>query len=326
MPRLLAAVLAAALLNFGCGYIGGPLPPLANIPSTITDVAARQRGATIIAHFTIPTFTTEHIAIRENLTLDLRVGVWPEGAGVDTWAASAKRFTPANRANSIATYEIPAVEWAGKEVVVAARVVGENGKEASWSNYYVLPVVAPPQQPRDLRAEPTASGLRLTWRAQGQHFRVLRKTGDETQFAVVAQDVTQQEWTDPQTSPGTAYTYLVQTIMPLGNGKEAESELSELKTTASAPPPGMPANIVAVPAPNSIELTWDAASGDVAGYRIFRATAGSDFAKLADVNGIPAYSDRTVEHGKTYRYAIAALDSNGREGPRSTPKEVVFPQ
>jgi len=326
MSRLLAAVLAAALLNIGCGYIGGPLPPLANIPSTITDVAARQRGGTIIVHFTIPTFTTEHIAIRENLTLDLRVGVWPEGAGVDTWAAPAKHISPGKRANNIATYEIPAAEWAGKEVVVAARVVGENGKESSWSNYFVLPVVAAPQQPQDFRAEPAAGGVRLTWRANGQHFRVLRKAGDEPQFAVVAQDVAQQEWTDPQTIPGTAYTYLVQTIVPLGNGKEAESELSEVKITASAPPPGAPANLVAVPAPNSIELTWDAASGEVTGYRVYRATASGDFTKIADVNGIPAYSDRAVEHGKTYRYAIAALDSEGREGPRSEPREVVFPQ
>jgi hypothetical protein len=326
MPRLLAAVLAAALLNFGCGYIGGPLPPLANIPSPITDLAARQRGSTIIAHFTIPTFTTEHIGIRENLNLDLRIGIWPEGAGVETWAASAKHISPGKPANGIATYEIPAAEWAGKEVVVAARVVAENGKESSWSNYYVLPVVAPPQQPQDLHAESTAGGMRLTWRADGQHFRVLRKAGDEPQFSVVAQDIAQQEWTDPQASAGTAYTYLVQTIVPLGNGKEAESELSEVKIIASAPPLGAPANIIAVPAPNSIELTWDAVSGDVTGYRVYRAAGGGDFTKLADVNGIPAYSDRAVEHGKTYRYTIAALDSNGREGPRSAPKEVVFPQ
>jgi hypothetical protein len=326
MPRLLAAVLAAALLNSGCGYIGGPLPPLANIPSTINDLAARQRGGTIIAHFTIPTFTTEHIAIRDNLNLDLRIGVWPEGAGVDTWAASAKRISPGKLANGMATYEILAAEWAGKEVVVAARVAGENGKESSWSNYYVLPVVAPPQQPQDLRAEPVAGGVHLTWRSTGQHFRVLRKTGDEPQFTVVAQDIAQQEWTDPQTTTGAAYTYLVQTIVPLGNGKEAESELSEVKIIASAPPPGAPANIVAVPAPNSIELTWDAASGDVSGYRVYRATGAGDFTKLADGNAIPAYSDRAVEHGKTYRYAVAALDSNGREGPRSAPKEVAFPQ
>ncbi|HWD00278.1 MAG TPA: hypothetical protein VG456_26150 [Candidatus Sulfopaludibacter sp.] len=326
MPRLFAAVLAAALLNFGCGYVGGPQPPLANIPSTVTDLSARQRGATVIAHFTVPTTTTEHMPIKDQLALDLRVGVWPEGASVEAWAAGARKIAPPKVEHGLATYQIPVADWVGKEVVLAARTAGENGKEASWSNYVVLPVVAAPQQPQDLRAEPVASGVRLTWHAAGQHFRILRKAGDEAQYSVVAADVAQQEWTDTQTTPGTAYSYLVQTIVPLGSGKEAESELSEVKITASAPPPSAPANLVAVPAPNSIELNWDAATGDVAGYRIYRATAAGEFQKVADVNAIPAYSDHAVQHGTTYRYAVAALDSNGREGPRSTVKEVTLPQ
>ena len=288
-------------------------------------MAALQRGDRIIAHFTVPTMTTEHITIQSSLALDLRIGVWPEHASVETWAAGAKRIENAKMEGGLATYEIPAAEWAGKEVVLAARVAGANHKESAWSNYVILPVVPAPDRPSDVTATSTSAGVRLTWRANGEHFRVLRKAGDETSYSVVASDVTQHEWTDPHVTPGTPYSYLVQTIVPLANKKEAESELTEVKITPEAPPPAAPTGLVAVPATSTIELTWEAPPGDVAGYRIYRATGNGNFEKIADGNGIPTYSDHAVEHGKSYRYAVAAVNSAGREGPRSEIKEVAMP-
>lgn len=300
------------------------MTPLANIPSPVTDLAARQRGGAIIVHFTVPVFTTEHVTLKEMPVLDLRVGVWPEHASVDTWAAGAKSINNPKLEGGIATYQIPSAEWAGKEVVIAARVVGSNGKASTWSTYLVLPVVPAPDQPRELRAASTPAGVRLSWRSNGEHFRVLRKAGEDTQYAAVAMDVTQHEWTDAQATPGTAYSYLVQTIVPLGNNKEAESELTEVKITPEVPPPPAPTGLVAVPAPNSIELTWEASPGDVAGYRVYRATGAADFEKIADVNAIPTYSDHAVEHGRTYRYAVSAVDQTGREGARSAIKEAAL--
>src|SRR5579872_2939513 len=107
MLRFVPAVLAAFLLTCGCGYVGGPLPPLANVPSAVTDLAAKQRGGTIVAHFTIPTFTTEHIAIKEPLNLDLRIGVWPEHASVENWAEGAQTVPAPQRSGAMATYDIP---------------------------------------------------------------------------------------------------------------------------------------------------------------------------------------------------------------------------
>ena len=38
---------------------------------------------------------------------------------------------------------------------------------------------------------------------------------------------------------------------------------------------------------------------------------------LADIGRLPAYSDRAVEAGKSYRYQVTALDRAGNESPRS---------
>ena len=73
MRRILPAL--AALAAAGCGYVGEPLPPLANIPGRVTDLTATQRGAHLIVQFTVPQLTTEGIAIKAPLQLDLRAGL-----------------------------------------------------------------------------------------------------------------------------------------------------------------------------------------------------------------------------------------------------------
>src|SRR5690242_12803952 len=102
----------------GCGYVGDPLPPLANVPARITDVAAVQRGARLIVHFTPPDETTEHVEITGTLRLDLRVGTAVAPFSAETWAAQARAIPAVPLKEGLATYEIPAAEWTGKEVTV----------------------------------------------------------------------------------------------------------------------------------------------------------------------------------------------------------------
>jgi fibronectin type 3 domain-containing protein len=46
---------------------------------------------------------------------------------------------------------------------------------------------------------------------------------------------------------------------------------------------------------------------------------------MADVNAVPSYSDTSVEHGKTYHYALSAFDKTGNESDRCAAVEMVFP-
>jgi len=70
----------------------------------------------------------------------------------------------------------------------------------------------------------------------------------------------------------------------------------------------------------SIELSWDRSpEPDVAGYRIYRGAPGVDFERLAEIPPSPAYSDRTAEPAKLYRYAVTAFEQAGNESLRSEP-------
>ena len=58
---------------------------------------------------------------------------------------------------------------------------------------------------------------------------------------------------------------------------------------------------------------------------IYRGEGDATLEKIADVSVVPSYSDRKVEHGKSYRYQISAVDQSGNESPRSAPIEVAMP-
>ena len=317
-PRFLAALLAALLLT-SCGYIGDPLPPLANVPLRVVDLAAIQRGGRIIAHFTIPLRTTEGFPIPRPLTLDLRIGTGGGQFEENEWVSRARHIPSPIIAGPLATYEIPTAEWTGKEVVLGVRITAANGKQSGWSNWAILPVIAPPAIPQSVTATPTAQGVQVAWRAPGAAFRVLRK-GDTAGYTTLA-EVPGSEWIDTATEYGKRYTYVVQTIAKLDGNKQAESDLSDEAVVVPDDKfaPAVPAGVRADALTASIELNWDRnTEPDLAGYRIYRGVGDGPLEKLAETSQVPAYSDRAVEHGKTYRYAVSAVDRAGNESTRST--------
>jgi hypothetical protein len=328
MPRILPELIAAALVLTGCGYIGSPLPPLANVPAPVTELAAVQRDARIVVRFRLPTTTTENVTIKSPLKLDLRIGAAADGPfHAGEWATQAKPVPPGPIEGGVATYAIPSAEWTGKNVVIGARVIGANGKESNWSALEALPVVPPLQRPGKPQIKTTAEGLRLTWEGPPGDFRIFRRAGDEKTFSPLA-DVQESGWTDRTSEFGKPYTYRVQRIVKLGVHTEAESdqsEESEVTTPQDKFPPAAPSGVRASPAAGSVELSWDRnVEPDLAGYRVYRAVAGGKFEKIAELSQVPSYSDRAVEGGKQYRYVVTAFDKSANESAQSAVAEATM--
>jgi hypothetical protein len=328
MRFLLPALAAAALAAGGCGYVGDPQPPLANIPAGVQDLGAVERGSTLFVQFSVPAYTTENNPIKKPLKLDLRIGTSGPSFNAEAWAAAAQPVpNPKLDQHGTARYEIPCAEWIGKEAILGVRAIGANGKESKWSNFVRLPVIAPPEKPAGLRLTPTPQGVQVAWTARGENFRLFRRVGDETAFTPVV-TVQRTEWTDPATEFGKRYAYRVRNIVKLAGGREAESEPSEEAaiTPEDVFPPPVPTGLAASVAPNSIELSWvPGAAANLAGYRVYRSAAGGPMEKIADVPALPAYSDRAAGHGKTYRYAVSAVSKAGNESARSEAVEAALP-
>ena len=325
MLRVLGASLA--LVCCGCGYIGEPLPPALNIPAGIRDLSAIERGPEILVRFTLPTQTTDGLPIKAFGDIELRVGpAQPPPFSLANWIDSAKVIPGVPADQSGVEYAFPAAEWMGRDVVIGVRVAGSKGRASGWSNLVTLTIGPPLEQPAALAATAVPQGVRLTWSGSAPRYRVYRR-GEGQDEANQIDESERPEYVDSKTEYGKTYRYSVQGIH-IGGDVRAESQRSiEIEITPKDTfPPAVPAGLTAVTSTGSIELVWDRNNEtDLAGYRVYRAEGAGEFQHLGDTQEAPSYSDRKIEPGKKYRYAVAAFDKNQNESAKSAPVEAAAP-
>lgn len=330
---LSAAFLPCFLLN--CGYVGPIAPPSPQIPSPVNNLTVVERDNQLFITFTTPSHTTDALPIQRFSDVDLRIGPNVTPFDFERWAASAKRYDsplPENGdddsddPHSIpVTVKIPVSEWEGKRVDVAVRTSVRKGEHYSqWSNRVSLEVI-PPLLPPQVKFEATREGYKLTWleKVAGARYDVLRQSPGEKALATVGV-AEKPEYVDTTSQWDTPYTYEV--IARKGTAESLPSD----PVKANHPDtfaPSVPTSIVVLAGPDSVEVTWARSpEADTKGYYVYRSTNGSPFERQGDLVMIPTFSDHKVEHGKTYRYAISAVDQKSNISEKSTPSaEVAFP-
>ena len=182
----------------------------------------------------------------------------------------------------------------------------------------------PPLPRPQVKCEATREGYKLTWpeEAAGARYDVLRQgPGEKAPAAVGVAE--KPEYVDTTSQWDTPYSYTV-----IAKQGAAES-LPSNPVKANHPDtfaPSVPASVVALAGPDSVEVTWSRSpEADTKGYYVYRSTNGGPFERQGDLVAIPTFSDRKVEHGKTYRYAISAVDGKNNISENSAPAEVAFP-
>jgi hypothetical protein len=325
------SLLLLVALAAGCGSPGEPLPPSLGIPEPVSDLRAQQVGERIVVRFTLPELTTDGVVVRRFREVELRAGVPPEGNfDTERWAARATQVSVATRTPGPVEVTLPVAEWAGREVILGVRAIGPKGRPGAWSNLVALEVVPPLPRPADLRAEATASGVQLSWKAVGDladiRYRIFRRAAQAREAEPVG-ETESLVFVDANAEFGKPWEYQVQAFRKVGQ-TEALSELSEAVriTPEDRFPPAVPRGLQATPGLGSIELVWERnAEPDLRGYRVWRAVGDGSLQPLSDLVELPAYSDRKIESGQRYRYAVSAVDVRGNESAPSSPVEVHAP-
>lgn len=312
-----------ALVWSGCGYIGEPLPPALQIPQRAGNLSAVERGGEIAIRFTLPAHTTEDLPIRKPVDIQLGVGVAPLPFQEQTWAAAAKVFNLNASDQRNVEFSVPAAEWIGKDITIGVRVFGANGRTAGWSKLMLLSVVPPLDPPGAPVVTAVAEGVRITWPGSATRYRIYRRVGNEPAVAIGESD--RPEYIDTKTEYGTTYHYWIEGIRTGGDVHAVSQESAEVSITPEDRfPPPAPTNLAGVGSTGSIELLWDrSTASDLAGYRIYRAQGSAAFAKVGETRESPTFSDRKIEHGKNYRYAVTAFDNAGNESGMSATVEVT---
>lgn len=327
---LAAAFLSCFLLS--CGYVGPIAPPSPQIPSSVTNLAVVERDNQLIITFTTPSHTTDALPIQQFSDVDLRVGPSVIPFDFERWAASAKKYdrpllengNDSDESRPIpVTTKIPVSEWQGKRVDVAVRTSVRKGEHYSqWSNRVSLDVIPPLPAPQ-IKCEATREGYKLTWSEQtaGVRYDVLRQgSGEKAPTTVGVAE--KPEYVDTTSQWDMPYTYEV--IAKKGAAESLPSKAMKVDHPDTFAP-SVPASVVALAGPDSVEVTWARSpEADTKGYYVYRSTNGGPFERQGDLVAIPTFSDRKVEHGKTYHYAVSAVDQKNNISEKSVPAEAAF--
>jgi len=329
---------AGALWLAGCGSVGDPLPPLVNIPERAQDFAGRQTAQGLVLEWTWPETTTEGMPLTDLESFEVhfmevaspREPVSPERFEseslllVSVEGADLERYGPGEKVSLTA----PAQPHVGKTLALGVRAVNRRGRWIGFSNLEMVDVVPPPGPPRNVRSSVRAEGVLLEWEAaEGADGYRIYRASEEGEFTPVA-TAEKNSYLDRIGEFGRRYSYRVRSLGRSRTGL-AEGPLSPVHTVFAEDrfPPAPPEGLEAVAAASSVELSWEEnTEPDLAGYSVLR---GEDGGKKVPLNQeplrTPAFSDESAAPGRTYEYAVAAVDQNGNRSEPSAPVQIRVP-
>ncbi len=248
-----AAPAAAVLCAASCGSIGDPLPPMANIPERVGDLAARQVVDEIVVTWSWPLLTTEGAAARRLSRFTLRAVEVPADAaglpevaidqhGRDIAVVDGGRLAgkaPGDRFE----LRLPLEDWRLDRTVILAMIASNrDGRAAGYSNQVKLQPIEPPAAAT--LAQPTVrqDGIALTWTSPGGAgaYVIERRVGSEPDFSPVAR-AEETRFVDRAIQWGRRHEYRVRPLAETVAG-EAEGRLSATiaVTPTDAFPPAAP--------------------------------------------------------------------------------------
>jgi fibronectin type 3 domain-containing protein len=294
-------------------------------------VAAVERGDQIVITFTTPPRTTDNLAIKRFSEIELRTGPAITPFDFGRWSAAAKQYLlplpPRNDPDDPkpfpVTESIPVSEWQGQRVAIAVRTaVKKEGHYSSWSNVVRLSVV-PPLPPPTIEAKATAEGIKLVLPepSAGIQYRIFRQ-GPNDKAPLEIGTTRKSEYVDTTSQYDTPYKY---TAIAMKGAAESLPSKPFPETAIDIFAPKVPASITALAAANSVEVSWARSpDADLKGYYVYRSVNGGPFERQGNLVILPTYSDHNVEHGKTYRYAVSAVDQKNNESDKSAVAEVAY--
>jgi fibronectin type 3 domain-containing protein len=187
-------------------------------------------------------------------------------------------------------------------------VTASNGTCSSGNSLEVhaSPSCTPPAAPTNLGAVANNAAVKLTWDlvTGAVSYRVLRSTSLGSDYVLVGTSGV-ASYTDTSVTNGTTYYYVVTASNGLCNSVNSLPMLA----TPACTPPSKPANLVAKPGNDKIDLTWDPSAGGAISYQVRRSTtAGGPYAVIFTPT-TTGYTDTDVVNGTTYYYVVNANGS-----------------
>jgi hypothetical protein len=359
------ALLFALPVLSGCGMPGAPQPPSLDLPNRVDDLSAVRTGNQVGLTWSMPKRDTDKVPLKGNVTVRVCRNEGTSGCSVaatiqaapETGATFTDTLPPAlaEGAPRVLTYFVELDNRKGRSaglsngarILAGAAPAAVGGLAAEMRREGVLLrwTPAPPEAaPVAVRLErklvsPPANQLATAKAAEGP-LAARPEPGERTLLVEAGPHL--ERALDSSIQFGAAYEYRAQRVARV----TVNGETLELAGPFSSPvrvaavnvyPPAVPRGLAAVAtagaegAGPAIDLNWQPdTEADLAGYIVYRREAGATeggwqrISPAQPVTG-PGYQDANVQPGRTYMYAVSAVDQQGHESARSAEAEETVP-
>jgi hypothetical protein len=357
---ILLATVASIVCCAGCGTPGAVQLPSLNLAKPVEDLTASRKGNTVKLEWTLPAKNTDRTLIQVKHLSDALVcrqegtslmsGCDQVGSVTPPKGPQRKKNDPDQKIRMTYSDTLPVSleeENPAGFATYAVEIANDRGRSAGLSNQVVIPLaptIAPPSQ---VSAEVNADGVRVSWSDGSEttapegltfRYRIERRSAGSGGYIALA-DVNASpdgSYLDQTFAWETKYEYRVTSITDVradkrqGTVEGDDSQPTEIFTKDIYPPAqpvGLQAVFSSVGQKPFIDLTWAPNSdSDLAGYNIFRRSAGGDWQKLNQkATQVPSFRDDTVQPGTRYQYSVSAVDLRGNESERSAVASEAVP-
>ena len=194
----------------------------------------------------------------------------------------------------------------------------------------------PPATPWGVRSIAGDGLVTVEWLSNGEAdlagYKIWRDDNGDESFDLLAEvSADSSFFVDKEVVNGRTYSYAISTVDHDGNESELSPACSIVDCGSDVEPPATPRGVRSITHDGLVTVEWfPNGEADLAGYKIWRDDEGDEeFDLLAevsvdssdDVNRF-SYVDEEVINGRTYSYAVSAVDYDGNESELSP--EVVF--
>ncbi len=221
----------------------------------------------------------------------------------------------------------------------AVEIMSDRGRSAGLSNQVAIPLAPTIAPPSDVSAEVSSDGVRVSWSGGVEpappagltfRYRIERRPAGAGGY-ITLNDVDPSpdgSYLDQTFEWETKYQYRITSVTDVRAGRRqasvegddsAPTEVFTKDIYPPAQPVGLQAVFSSIGQKPFIDLTWAPnTETDVAGYNVFRRSAGGEWQKLNQKpTQVPSFRDESVQPGTKYEYSVSAVDLRGNESQRS---------
>lgn len=189
------------------------------------------------------------------------------------------------------------------------------------------PLPRPGDRPREPGAGPAGPvppdgpATKVELRKSG--FFVYRRAGTQGFLYPLSQEPLATTSTIDETAPRGEVCYVVRAAASVDPLIESAPTNEACLAVRDIQAPGAPTGLAVLPRERGLEVLWvPPPDPDLAGYRVYRETAGEPRARVAEVDAArSAWLDDSARPGVTYSYTVTAVDSAGNESAAPPPAE-----